>query len=69
MGKIAKYKFLTFFVVSFDLFKEPPHLHIIKEKGNFTNPSKLWLESLEWAEIGDLSDKELNLAFNIVKEN
>jgi len=68
MGKIARYKFLTFFVVSFDLFKEPAHVHIIKERGNFSNPAKLWLETLEWAEIGDLSEKDQIAAFKIVKE-
>lgn len=69
MGKIAKYKFLTFFVVSFDLFNEPPHVHITKEKGNFTNPAKLWLSTLEWADMGDLNEKDSKLAFRIVKEN
>lgn len=33
MPKIAIYEFLTFFIYSFDVFREPPHLHIVKEKG------------------------------------
>lgn len=56
-------------MVSFDLFNEPPHVHIIKEKGNFVNPAKLWLSSLEWAEKGDLNEKDAQLAFKIVKKN
>jgi len=69
MGKIATYKFFTLFVVSFDLFKEPPHLHIIKEKGNYRNPAKIWLENLTFAETGDLTFLEQNMVRELVKNN
>ncbi len=42
MPKIAIYKFLTFFIVAFDAQKEPPHLHVVKEKGNRQRSAKIW---------------------------
>ena len=69
MGKIATYKFFTLFVVSFDLFKEPAHLHIIKEKGNYNNPAKIWLDTLVFAEVGDLTQVEQNAVRDLVGKN
>lgn len=67
MPKIAVYKFLTFFIYSFDVLHEPPHLHIVKEKGMKQRSAKIWLHTLEIAAQGSLSDKELKLALNIIK--
>ena len=41
MPKIAVYKFLTFFIYAFDALNEPPHLHIVKEKGNRQRSAKI----------------------------
>ena len=69
MPKIAIYKFLTFFIVSYDALKEPPHLHVVKEKGNRQRSAKIWLETLIVVEKGTLSDKELNKALKLIQTN
>jgi hypothetical protein len=69
MPKIAIYKFLTFFIFSYDALNEPPHLHIVKEKGNRQRSAKIWINSLKIAERGSLSDKELNQALEKIKQN
>ncbi len=69
MPKIAIYKFLTFFIFSFDALNEPPHLLVVKEKGNRQRSAKIWLETLKVAEKGTLSEKELNQALNLIKNN
>ncbi|MFY7999457.1 MAG: DUF4160 domain-containing protein [Candidatus Kapaibacteriota bacterium] len=69
MPKIAIYKFLTFFIVSFDTLKEPPHLHIAKEKGNRQRSAKIWLKTLEIAEQGDFSENDLKEALRVIKEH
>jgi hypothetical protein len=40
MPKIAVYKFLTFFIFSYDALNEPPHLHVVKEKGTGSDLQK-----------------------------
>jgi Domain of unknown function (DUF4160) len=69
MPKIAVYKFLTFFIFAFDALNEPPHLHIVKEKGNRQRSAKIWLESLKVSEKGTLTEKELKQALSLIKEN
>jgi hypothetical protein len=69
MPKIAVYKFLTFFIYAFDALNEPPHLHIVKEKGNRQRSAKIWLDTFEVTESGTLNDKELNLAIGLIKKN
>ncbi len=69
MPKIAVYKFLTFFIFAFDALNEPPHLHIVKEKGNRQRSAKIWLESLKVSEKGTLTEKELKQAPSLIKEN
>src|ERR1035438_9467688 len=69
MPKIAIYKFLTFYIFAFDTLKEPPHLHVAKEKGNRQRSAKIWLKTLEVAEKGSLTDAELNQALKLIKEN
>jgi hypothetical protein len=67
--KIAVYKFLTFFIFAYDALNEPPHLHVVKEKGNRQRSAKIWLETLKVAEIGTLNEKELNQVISLIKEN
>ena len=69
MPKIAIYKFLTFFIFSYDAMKEKPHLHIAKEKGNRQRSAKIWLESVEVEDKGSLTDKDLNLVIKLIKNN
>jgi len=69
MPKIAIYKYLTFFIFAYDALNEPPHLHIVKEKGNRQRSAKIWLESFEVAEKGTLNEKEINQAINLIKAN
>jgi len=69
MPKIAKYKFFTFFIFSYDALNEPAHLHIAKEKGNRQRSAKIWLESLEVADKGSLSKADLNKVLNLLKKN
>jgi hypothetical protein len=67
--KIAIYKFLTFFIFAYDALNEPPHLHIVKEKGNRQRSAKIWLDTFEVTESGTLNEKELNLAIGLIKKN
>jgi hypothetical protein len=71
MPKIAIYKFLTFFIFAYDALNEPPHLHIVKEKGTRQRSAKIWLETFKIAETGTgtLNDKELNQAISLIKKN
>lgn len=69
MPKIAIYKFLTFFIYSYDVFKELPHLHVVKEKGMRQKSAKIWLRTLEIAEKGTLTDTDIKLALKIIKLN
>ena len=69
MPKIAVYKFLTFFIFAYDTLNEPPHLHIVKEKGNRQRSAKIWLHSLKVANRGSLSDTDLNQAIKLVTNN
>ncbi|MDX2189604.1 MAG: DUF4160 domain-containing protein [Bacteroidota bacterium] len=56
MPKIAIYKFLTFFIYAYDALNEPPHLHVVKEKGSRQRSAKIWLNSLIVEEKGTLSE-------------
>ena len=69
MPKIAIYKFLTFFIYAFDALNEPPHLHIVKEKGSRQRSAKIWLDTLELAHKGTLSATDLKQAIKVIKEN
>jgi hypothetical protein len=69
MPKLAIYKFLTFFIFAYDALNEPPHLHIVKEKGNRQRSAKIWLESFKVAQNGTLTEKELNQALDLIKKN
>ena len=66
MPKIAIYKYLTFFIFAYYALNEPPHLHIVKEKGNRQRSAKIWLDTLKVAETGTLNEKELNQAISLI---
>ncbi|MFZ9504219.1 MAG: DUF4160 domain-containing protein [Cyclobacteriaceae bacterium] len=69
MPKIAIYKYFTFFIFSADALNEPPHIHVVKEKKKRQRSAKIWLESLEVARKGTLSDVELTIALNLLRRN
>ena len=64
-------QFINFFLFSLtmDVLNEPPHLHIVKEKGNRQRSAKIWLETFKVAEKGTLNEKELNQAISLIKKN
>ncbi|HET9052740.1 MAG TPA: DUF4160 domain-containing protein [Cyclobacteriaceae bacterium] len=66
---MAVYKFLTFFIFSYDALNEPPHLHVVKEKGNRQRSAKIWLHTSKVETKGTLSNPELNLALQIISKN
>ena len=68
MPKIAVYKFLAFFIVSYDL-NERLHLHIIKTKGRKSRVAKIWLNPVQVFDYGDLTEKEINLAVKLIEKN
>jgi hypothetical protein len=69
MPKIASYKFLTFFIFAYDALNEPPHLHVVKEKGNRQRSAKIWIETARVAEKGTLNPKELKQAIELIQSN
>lgn len=60
---------MTFFIFLYDALKEPPHLHIVKEKGNRQKSAKIWLDSLKIVNKGSLTINDLNQALRIIKNN
>jgi hypothetical protein len=48
---------------------EPPHLHVVKERGNRQRSAKIWLDTLKVVEVGTLNEKELNQAITLIKNN
>jgi cytochrome c556 len=48
---------------------EPLHLHVAKEKGNRQRSAKIWLKTLQFAEKGSLTEKELNTVLQLVKQH
>ena len=68
MPKIAIYKYLIFFIVSYDL-RERFHLHVVNTKGRKSRAAKIWLDPLKVFDIGDLKKAELNLAIKLIDKN
>jgi hypothetical protein len=68
MPKIAVYKFLVFFIVSYDL-KERFHLHVVNTKGRKSRAAKIWLEPAGVFSQGDLTKAEVALALSLIKKN
>ena len=68
MPKIAIYKYLVFYIVSYDL-GERLHLHISNTKSRKGRDGKIWLDTFEVFEKGDLSNKEIALCQELIKNN
>ncbi len=69
MPKIAIYKYFTLFFYMGDTVGEPPHIHIIKNKGYTGGIAKYWLERGEYAETGELTVKEQTELAKLVEKN
>jgi hypothetical protein len=66
MPKIAIYKYLTFYFFTADWFgSEPPHLHVSNTRRRGKS-AKIWIETLEFSETGDLNQQDLNLVQKLV---
>ena len=68
MPKIALYKYLVFFIVSYDL-KERFHLHIVRTKGMKSRAAKMWMDPIEIFDKGDLTNVEINIVLKLMEKN
>ncbi len=69
MPKIAVDKFLTFFIYAYDALHEPPHMHVVKERGSRQRSAKIWLEPLAVADTGSLTPREISRALKVIAAN
>ena len=68
MPKLAIYRALVFFLFSYDL-SERMHVHISNTKSRKGRSAKIWLDTLEIFEQGDLSDKEINTVLKLLQRH
>ena len=69
MPKIAVYKYLVFYIVSYDL-TEQLHLHVFSKKHNRNDGAKIWIKpEIKVFYRGALSNEEINLALHLLKKN
>lgn len=68
MPKLAVYGKLIFFVFAYDL-SERWHVHVANNKSERKRSGKIWLDTLAVFERGNLTDKEINTAVNVLREN
>ena len=68
MPKVAIYGNLIFFIVAYDL-SERWHIHVANNKSERKRSAKIWLDTLEVFERGRLSQKEINTAIAVLRDN
>lgn len=68
MPKLAVHSNLIFFIVAYDL-SERWHVHVANNRSERKRSAKIWLDTLEVFEQGNLSRKEINLAVSVLKDN
>ncbi|TSA51004.1 MAG: DUF4160 domain-containing protein [Sphingobacteriales bacterium] len=68
MPKIAFYKYLLFYIVSYDL-NERMHLHVGNTKSRKGKDAKIWIDTAEVFSKGDLSKEELNMCCKLIEKN
>lgn len=68
MPKLAVYGNLVFYIFSYDLI-ERMHVHISNTKSRSGKPAKIWLDTLEVFEQGNLTNKEISTAVNLLVNN
>jgi hypothetical protein len=67
MPKIAKHKLLTFFLWGDDVQHQPPHLHMVREKGGRQMSAKIWLDTLEVEDLGSQTKTDVKQALKVLK--
>ena len=68
MPKIAVYGNLVFYIFAYDLI-ERMHVHISNTKSRSGKSAKIWLDTLEVFERGNLTKKEISLALALLETN
>lgn len=68
MPKIAVYKTLIFYIVSYDL-SERIHLYVFSKNHNRQGSAKIWLDTNEVFSQGSLTDEEINMAIKLLIKN
>ena len=67
MANLAFYKNIFFFIFAGDILREPPHIHFSNRRTKDIY-GKIWLETLEIAERGGFTQKELNVIKKLVSK-
>jgi len=68
MPKIAFYKYLLFYIVSYDL-SERLHVHVGNTRTRKGRDAKIWIDNAKVHERGDLTKEELNLCCKLIERN
>ena len=68
MPKLAVYGNLVFYVFAYDLI-ERMHVHVSNTKSRSGKPAKIWLDTLEVFETGNLTKKEISTALTLLAKN
>lgn len=68
MPKLAVWGHLVFHLYSYDLSGRL-HVHISNTKSRKSNPAKIWLDTFDVFENGDLTAKELRQCQKILRAN
>ena len=68
MPKLAVYGNLVFYIFAYDLI-ERMHVHVSNTKSRSGKPAKIWLDTLDVFEKGNLTTKEISLALTLLNKN
>lgn len=68
MPKLAVYGNLVFYIFAYDLI-ERMHVHVSNTKSRSGKPAKIWLDTLEVFERGNLTAKEITIALTLLSKN
>lgn len=68
MSKLAVYGNLVFYIFAYDLV-ERMHVHISNTKSRSGKPAKIWLDTLDVFERGNLTKEEISLALTLLARN
>ena len=68
MPKLAVYGNLVFYIFAYDLV-ERMHVHVSNTKSRSGKPAKIWLDTLEVFEPGNLTRKEISTVLGVLTNN
>ena len=68
MPKLAVYGNLIFYIFAYDLI-ERMHVYVSNTKSRTGKSAKIWLDTLEIFEQGNLTDKEISTALKMLATN